>query len=86
MLKLKEIRKSKGFTQEYMAKQLNITNGGYSQIENEKYTMNISTLSKLADILECSTDEILGRPEVEEVLKKNAIKYFNMMVNKDQDK
>jgi len=74
MLKLKEIRESRELSQVFMAKALNISTSGYSQLEKEKYKMNVDMLGKLADILECSTDEILGRA-VHDILEINSKLY-----------
>jgi DNA-binding XRE family transcriptional regulator len=71
MLKLKELRMKKGSTQQDIANFLNISRQAYYQIENEKYVINVKTLSKLADFFECTTDEILGRPESHNILEKN---------------
>ena len=85
MLKLRELRKERGLTQQIMANLLQMTQAAYSKLEREEYKMNIDMLAKLADILECSTDALLGRSNSKEVFEKNAIKYFNMMIDKDQD-
>lgn len=74
MLKIKEIRKQRGYTQSFMAEKLSMTQGAYNQLENEKYKMNIEMLCRLADIFECSTDDILGR-NVKRILEKNKSYY-----------
>lgn len=58
---LKELRKDKNLTQEDMAKLFNIKQSMYSMYESGRRTMKIEMLCKLADILETSTDYILGR-------------------------
>lgn len=83
MLKIKEIRKSRGFTQKDMASFLSMSQGAYSQIENEKYKINVDMLCKIADILECSTDSILGR-NAKEILTKNEEYYKKMSSNNNQ--
>lgn len=58
---LKELRKDKNLTQGDMAKQFNIKQSMYSMYESGRRTMKIEMLCKLADILDTSTDYILGR-------------------------
>ncbi|MBQ4603827.1 MAG: helix-turn-helix transcriptional regulator [Clostridia bacterium] len=58
---LKELRKDKNLTQGDMAKFFNIRQSMYSMYESGRRTMKIEMLCKLADILDTSTDYILGR-------------------------
>ncbi len=58
---LKELRKDKKLTQSDMAKFFNINQSMYSMYESGRRTIKIEMLCKLADILETSTDYILGR-------------------------
>lgn len=59
--RLKSKRKSKKITQVKISKQLNIHQVTYQGYEADKHKPDIDTLSKLADILETSTDYLLGR-------------------------
>jgi transcriptional regulator with XRE-family HTH domain len=85
MLKLKELRLKRGFTQQKMADLLNINQGAYSQLENERYIMNVQMLNKLADILECTTDELLGRTGSHDILEKNWQTIDNLLKGKSKD-
>lgn len=85
MLKLKEIRIKRRLTQQNMADLLSISKQAYGQIENERYKINIHMLAKLADILSCTTDELLGRSESHEVLKKNWNTYKQIINKKNQE-
>lgn len=58
---LKELRKDKNLTQGDMAQFFNIKQSMYSMYESGRRTMKIEMLCKLADVLETSTDYILGR-------------------------
>ncbi|MBQ2974573.1 MAG: helix-turn-helix transcriptional regulator [Clostridia bacterium] len=58
---LKELRRDKKLTQADMAKFFGIKQSMYSMYESGQRTMKIEMLIKLADILETSTDYILGR-------------------------
>lgn len=59
--KLKSKRKSLKMTQEKIAELLNINRVTYQGYETNKHKPDIETLAKLADILETSTDYLLGR-------------------------
>lgn len=59
--RLKAKRTARKMTQEEMSKQLNINRVTYQGYETDKHKPDIDMLSKLADILETSTDYLLGR-------------------------
>lgn len=59
-MKLKELRKKKGLTQEEMALLLNLTRITYSNYENEKTEPDIQTLCKMSKELNVSIDYIVG--------------------------
>ncbi len=50
--KIKEIRKSKNFTQEKLSELINIETPSLSNIERGKYAPSIETLQKLSSILD----------------------------------
>ena len=59
-MKLKEIRKERGYTQKEMAVFLGISQQAYQQIEaGRTEDMRISTLRKLCFLLQVSADELL---------------------------
>ena len=58
-MKIKELREENGFTQNQIAKYLNIKQNTYSQYENEKRQLPIDVLIKLAKYYKVSTDYIL---------------------------
>lgn len=60
MLKLKEIRKSNGLSQQELANKLKITQATLSGWENEKYEIDNASLIKCAQIFDTTTDAILG--------------------------
>lgn len=67
MNKLKEQRIKNGYSQKFIADALGITRSAYTNIENGKRNLDSEMLKKLADILNVSTDYLLGRcEEVEE--------------------
>lgn len=57
---LKTIRKSRGLTQRQLAESIGEKVATYGTWERGTSTPNIEQLVKCAQVLECSTDEILG--------------------------
>lgn len=68
--KIKEIRKSSGFSAEYVANQLGISKGAYSNLENGKVEVTINKIYMLADILNKSIFDFIFEPS-----KVNQINY-----------
>lgn len=60
MLKIKEIRKAKKITAKQLAVQVNVAESTMSLYENGKREPDYNTLVKIADVLEVSTDYLLG--------------------------
>lgn len=60
---LKELRRDKHITQKQMAALLHMSQSSYSDYENGHRDMPPIMLDYLADILETSTDYILGRTD-----------------------
>lgn len=60
MLRIKELREDNDKKQIEIANLLGIQQNSYSQIENEKNTIQIDHLIKLAKFYNTSTDYILG--------------------------
>ena len=56
---MKELRINKGYTQEYMAKMLNIKQSSYSLKENGYRSFKIKELLKLQEIFKVSLDDLL---------------------------
>ncbi len=52
--KIKELRRSKGISQTYVAKKLNITVSGYSMKETGKRSITTNELEEIAKALEVS--------------------------------
>lgn len=63
MLQIKEIRKKQGLTQYDLADKLQTTQQRISSYENGKREPDLVTLSQIADILNVSTDTLLGRQQ-----------------------
>ena len=61
--KLKETRLEKKFSQKDLAKQINLTQQTYSDYETGRTNPDVETLIKIANILECSVDYLIGRED-----------------------
>ena len=58
--RIREIRKSKGLTQEYLAEKIGITPANLSVLKTNKgKAIRFSTLNKLCKVLECMPGDIL---------------------------
>ena len=57
--KIKELRTKKGYSHEYMAHQLNMSQPAYSKIEKNETVLSVDRLFKIAEILETSVNDIL---------------------------
>ncbi|UKB83306.1 helix-turn-helix domain-containing protein [Chryseobacterium sp. MEBOG06] len=55
---IRKIRRSKDFTQEYMAFEMGISQKAYSDIENSKVKINIEILTKVSNILDIKPSDI----------------------------
>ena len=49
---IRKMRESKGFSQDYMAQVLNISQASYARIENEDTKITVERLYKIAEVLE----------------------------------
>lgn len=63
IIKLKEARKNKGFTQKQVSEFLEISERSYQRYESGAHEFNFKTLIKLADYFDVSTDYLLGRTD-----------------------
>lgn len=57
--KIKDIRKEKGYSHEYMAHMLNISQVAYSKIEKNETKLTVERLFKIAEILETKIEDVL---------------------------
>jgi len=55
---IRKIRELKGYSQEYVANALEISQRNYSHIEKNEIELNLSKLSKISEILEVSPQQI----------------------------
>lgn len=61
---LKELRRDRHITQRQMGELLGISQSSYSDYENGLRNMPLTMLDFLADVLDTSTDYILGRTDI----------------------
>lgn len=61
MVKIRDLRKQKGFTQQQLADIVGVSNVSLSNYERGVQTPDIETLSRLADALGVSVDTLIGR-------------------------
>ena len=57
--KIKKIREIKGFSQEYMANELGITQSTYSRLETDDKNLSIDKLKTISEILEVNAIDFL---------------------------
>ena len=74
MLRIKELREDTDKKQIEIAQLLGIQQNSYSQIENEKNTIQVEHLIKLASFYNTSTDYILGLTDEIKPYPKTKIK------------
>jgi len=57
---IRKVRDLKGFSQEFMANRLTISQRQYSRIENNETELTLSKLETISDVLEVSIEQLLG--------------------------
>ena len=80
--RLKQARIDRNMKQYEIAKELNITNAAYSQYESDKRQPDYDTLVQIADILDVSTDYLLGRTDKKEI---KVVQYDDMAIHQEKD-
>ena len=82
--RLKELRINKGFTQEDLAKKINISPSSISLYERGVREPNLNTLIQLAEILETSTDYLLGITDIKDSSVGDLQKLLKSIINKNR--
>lgn len=70
--KVRKLRELRNYTQEHMAKELNMTTTGYGKIERDESEVTVQKLEKIATILGI---------KVEDIINFNESLVFNVMHN-----
>ena len=60
---IREKRKERGWTQSKLAKKIGVASGTVSYWENDDATPSIYAMWDMADVFNCSIDELCGRKE-----------------------
>jgi len=79
--KIRNIRMQKGYSQEYMAEFLNISQKTYSHLENEKIKINLGRLSKIAAIFDISLVQIIEYDEKAETVAFENAQWNSALLN-----
>lgn len=79
--KIKELRTKKGMTQKALAEELNVTSQAVSRWENDEVEPSISTISQMAELFDCSIDELFGKAKAEPEVKED-----NIIINVNEEK
>ena len=58
---LRQWRKKQGYTQQQMAGFLSVHRSTYTKYESGTVELSVESLCRLADVLGCTTDALLGR-------------------------
>ena len=58
--RIKKARERKGYSQEFIAEELKISQSAYSDLENNKTKLNLSRLQRIAEILDTDIFELLS--------------------------
>lgn len=59
--RLRQMRMQRGFTQQYIADKLDLSLNAYQKYEQAERSPSLGTLVSIADLLNVSTDYLLGR-------------------------
>ena len=62
--RIRDLREDSDYTQEYIAKLLNVNQRTYSRYENGEHAIPLTILSFLADFYETSVDYLIGKTDV----------------------
>lgn len=86
-LKIRNIRKEKGFTQEKLSEILNIDISGLSKIENGKCFPSVETIYKIIKKLEISPNELFNKsPSYLDTKENLTIEKIKKLSSKDKEK
>ncbi|MEN0081120.1 helix-turn-helix transcriptional regulator [Flavobacterium lindanitolerans] len=72
--KIRTIREVKGYSQDFMAEKLNISQKTYSRIESGQVKLDIERLYQISDILEVEPSDLLDN-------ETNVFNYYNKVQN-----
>lgn len=76
---LRQIRELKGYSQDYIAKALEISQRNYSRIEQNEVELNLTKLKKICEVLEVTPQQVLGFNE--KIIFQNCTNAFGFNEN-----
>ena len=82
--KIKDIRSNKGYSHEYMAFELGISQVAYSKLEKLETKLSVERLYKIAEILEVKVGEILDiapNNQFNQTTRENSTGYLQQIEN-----
>ena len=65
---IRRLRESKGYSQEYVAEKLGVDQSVYSRWASHPKHLSLDRLERIAEVLECSVDDLLGRSPIQSEL------------------
>jgi transcriptional regulator with XRE-family HTH domain len=83
MNNLKKIREKHGYTQDYVAKKIGVSESTYSRYESEKRKLDSDTLKKLSELFNVSIDYLTGN--IDEPISPAEIRFLEDMKKKSTD-
>lgn len=86
--KIKEVRKQKGYSHEYIAHALDISQVAYSKLEKNETKLTVERLYNLAEILEVHVGDLLdikSTNQFNQTNKENTTGYLQQTANFYQD-
>lgn len=86
--KIRQIREIRGFSQEYIANELGITQPSYARLEKEDERISITRLINIADILKTSVAELINEKAgkiINQQNSENPSAYVDTIINADKE-
>lgn len=59
LLKIRQLRNKKNFSQEFVADKIGISQSNYAKLENGKVKLNLEILQKIAAVLEMNLSDLM---------------------------
>lgn len=86
VMRLKELRIAKGYNQEKLAAALNVSRSTVAMWETRKNNIDDDMLARLADLLGCTTDYLLGRSGIPQAVTSIAAQQAREELADDPDR
>ena len=85
--KIKQVREAKGFTQEVMANELNITQPSYARLEKDDNRITITRLIHIAKLLNTNVSDLINEKAAKIINQQNSENpqaYVDVVINADK--